>query len=335
MRKVYPIKASVLMLAYNQRPYIDEAIRSAVLQDTTFDFELIVSDDASTDGTADRCRWWQQRYPNRVRVVKGDRNVGLAANFVRTYQAARGEYIAVCEADDFWTDRHKLQIQVDFLDTHPDYSACFHRVINYYQADGSKSLSGGPARRTVTLSDLSLCNPITNVSVCYRHAVADTLPAWMDQVTSYDLVMHILCAEHGDIYYMRRVMAVYRKLETSIWTGGDKAKRAMISLKNRDLLIAYFQDRNREVCRTLQTANARNRIDMALYYEAQGMADKAQECWQQVTLYRPDWTTDDLARERRSLAVAARRPNALRRMLTVCRRGISKWIALPHVKGKA
>ena len=243
MKKVYPIKASVLMLAYNQRPYIDEAIRSVVLQDTTFDFELIVSDDASTDGTADRCLWWQQRYPDRIRVIRGDSNVGLAANFVRTYQAARGEYIAICEADDFWTDRHKLQIQVDFLDTHPDYSACFHRVINYYQADGSKSLSGGPTRRTVTLADLSLCNPITNVSVCYRHAVADFLPAWMDQVTSYDLVMHILCAEHGDIYYMRRIMAVYRKLETSIWTGGDKAKRAMISLKNRDLLIAYFQDR--------------------------------------------------------------------------------------------
>ena len=108
----------------------------------------------------------------------------------------------------------------------------------------------------------------------------------------------------------------------------------MISLKNRDLLIAYFQDRNPEVCRTLQTANARNRIDMALYYEAQDMADKAKECWQQVTLYRPDWTPDDLARERRSLAVAARRPNALRRMLTACRRRVSKWMALPHVKGK-
>ncbi|KAA7916589.1 glycosyltransferase, partial [Salmonella enterica subsp. enterica serovar Lubbock] len=112
MKKVYPIKASVLMLAYNQRPYIDEAIRSVVLQDTTFDFELIVSDDASTDGTADRCLWWQQRYPDRIRVIRGDSNVGLAANFVRTYQAARGEYIAICEADDFWTDRHKLQIQV-------------------------------------------------------------------------------------------------------------------------------------------------------------------------------------------------------------------------------
>ena len=197
-----------------------------------------------------------QRYPDRIRLLDNSDNVGLARNFVRTYREATGRYIAICEADDFWTDRHKLQIQADFLDSHPEYAMCFHRVVNYYEANGTKSLSNGGQRHEMTINDIALCNPITNVSVCYRRGVFGELPEWMDRVTSYDLVMHLLTLQYGKVYYMHRVMAVYRKLATSIWTGGDKARRAEISRKNRDLLIGYFADRNPEVCDILRRANA-------------------------------------------------------------------------------
>ena len=116
------VKVSVLMLAYNQQQYVDEAIRSVVLQETDFDYELIIGDDGSSDATAERCREWQQRYPDRIRLLDHSDNVGLARNFVRTYREATGRYIAICEADDFWTDRHKLQIQADFLDSHTEYA---------------------------------------------------------------------------------------------------------------------------------------------------------------------------------------------------------------------
>ena len=83
------VKVSVLMLAYNQQQYVDEAIRSVVLQETDFDYELIIGDDGSSDATAERCREWQQRYPDRIRLLDHSDNVGLARNFVRTYREGR------------------------------------------------------------------------------------------------------------------------------------------------------------------------------------------------------------------------------------------------------
>lgn len=326
-----PIKISVLMLAYNQRPYIDEAIRSVMLQHTHFDYELIIGDDCSTDGTAERCREWQARYPERITLLPGEANLGLARNFIRTYQAARGTYIAICEADDFWSDANKLQIQADFLDSHPEYTMCFHRVVNYYEADHSKSLSNGHQPTTMTIEDVALCNPITNVSVCYRRGLFGALPEWMDQVTSYDLVMHLLTLQYGPVYYMKRPMAVYRKLATSIWTGGDKARRALISRKNRDLLMDYFRDRNQRVYDILRRANALNCLDMALYCEAQDQSHETEDYLNRLRQYEPTWGDADIARERQRLT-HSQQGSRLHACLTACRRILSRYIPLPHIR---
>lgn len=330
-----PIKVSVLMLAYNQEKYIDEAIRSVVLQQTSFPIQLIIGDDHSGDGTLARCRAWQELYPEQIIVHENARNLGLARNFIETYSLARGQYIAVCEADDYWTDSHKLQIQADFMDAHPQYSMCFHRVVNFYEADGTKSLSNGGQKETVSLHDLALCNPITNVSVFYRRGFFGPLPDWMDRVTSYDLAMHMLNARYGDAYYMRRVMAVYRKLETSIWTGGDRKKRALISLKNRDLLIDYFQERDREVYDLLRKANARNCLNLSTQLKStDGKAD-AEAFGQLARQYMPEWTEADITRETGHLKAAEQGFSPLKRMMTRGRRLVSRLFPLPRIKEPA
>ena len=117
------------MLTYNQERYINEAIRSVMLQETNFPFELVIGNDASTDCTGTICADWQKKYPEQIVLFNRKKNLGLQQNFIQTYTRCRGQYIAICEGDDFWTDKRKLQIQADFLDTHPDYSTCFHRVI--------------------------------------------------------------------------------------------------------------------------------------------------------------------------------------------------------------
>lgn len=327
------IKVSVLMLAYNQQQYIDEAIRSVVMQATRFRFELIVADDASTDATPERIAHWKQRFPDIIRVLPRQENLGLARNFIRAYRETRGQYIAVCEADDFWTDRHKLQLQADFMDRHTEYSMCFHRVVNYYEADGSKSLSNGSQRSTLTISELALCNPITNVSVFYRHSLVPVLPEWMPEVTSYDFVMHMLCAQYGDIYYMRRPMAVYRKLATSIWTGGDKARRSEISLKNRILLLGYFSTRNADVVRLLETAIVRNRLDLSTYYAQQGDDARRKQTLDDIARYCPNWKEDDIAREMQHMSTGSLRPSLLGTCLTACRRTLSRLLPLPRIRG--
>ena len=101
-----------------------------------------------------RPRWllgWVARYPDVIRLVRRETNLGLQANYLDAYSRARGEYIAICEADDWWCSRHKLARQARMLDEHPEYGLCFHRVVNYYQSDGSMSLSnpGQPSRITL------------------------------------------------------------------------------------------------------------------------------------------------------------------------------------------
>lgn len=330
-----PIKVSVLMLAYNQEQYIDEAIRGVVLQKTSFPIELIIGDDHSSDGTLARCQAWKERYPEQIIVHENARNLGLARNYIETYNLARGQYIAVCEADDYWTDSRKLQIQADFMDSHPQYSMCFHRVVNFYEADGTKSLSNGGQKETITLRDLALCNPITNVSVFYRRGLFGPLPDWMDKVTSYDFAMHMLNAQYGDAYYMKRVMAVYRKLGTSIWTGGDRKKRALISLKNRDLLLDYFLERDREVHDLLLKANARNCLNLSVHLKKADEKADAETFERLARQYMPEWTEADMARETENLEASEQGSSPLRRMMTWGRKVVSRFLPLPRIKEQA
>lgn len=324
---------SVLMLSYNQEKYVDEAIRSVVLQQTSFAFELIIADDASTDSTPQHILHWANRYPDRIVVLSQEKNLGLALNFIRTYNRARGKYIAICEGDDFWTDKHKLQRQVDYMESHPECSLCFHRVVNLYEADGSMSLSGGVQKSDYFIADIAMCNPITNVSVLYRHELVPQLPKWMGQVTSYDFVMHLLCAQHGCLHYMKRPMAVYRKLSTSIWTGGSKVRRSEISRINRDLLICHFQNTNPEICNILKRANARNCLDLALWYKAQGNTEKATDALHLARTYEPTWTSSDVDAECQHLLQTEQvKPSLIKACISFLRRRISRWLPVPRIR---
>lgn len=172
------IKVSILMLTYNQEHYINEAIRSVMLQETNFLFELVIGNDASTDGTGKICKEWQDKYPGQIILLDRKQNLGLQQNFIQTYAHCRGQYVAICEGDDFWTDKRKLQLQTDFMDAHPDYSTCFHRVINYYEDRGTKSLSNGGQKSESNILDLARSNYISNVSALFRRGLFGELPEW-------------------------------------------------------------------------------------------------------------------------------------------------------------
>ena len=123
---------SVLCTAYNHEEYIRDALESIVTQQTDFPFEVLVNDDASTDGTAAILREYAAKYPDIIRPFYQEKNLysqGKDLCLEVLYPAARGKYIALCEGDDYWTDPTKLQLQVDFLDAHPDYSACVHNTL--------------------------------------------------------------------------------------------------------------------------------------------------------------------------------------------------------------
>jgi glycosyltransferase involved in cell wall biosynthesis len=111
---------SVNMITYNHAPYIAQAIEGVLQQKTNFPFELVIGEDCSTDGTREIVFEYQKKYPDIIRVITSDQNVGAKKNGYRLRKACRGKYIAFCEGDDYWHHPGKLQKQADYLESHPE-----------------------------------------------------------------------------------------------------------------------------------------------------------------------------------------------------------------------
>ena len=121
---------SVWMLPFNHEAYIRQALEGVLMQQTSFPYEIIVGDDCSTDNTRTILLEFQSRFPDRVRLRLARENL-YSKNLkqsVGVFGACRGEYVALCEGGDYWTNPQKLQKQVDFLEANPDFAGCLHDV---------------------------------------------------------------------------------------------------------------------------------------------------------------------------------------------------------------
>lgn len=121
------ILVSIVCITYNHEPYLRKALDGFLMQETDFSVEIILAEDCSTDGTRTICEEYAAKYPDKINYIFRDHNVGYNENEFEAMCAAKGKYIAYCEGDDYWTDPLKLQKQVDFLESHPEYSVCWHR----------------------------------------------------------------------------------------------------------------------------------------------------------------------------------------------------------------
>ena len=122
------MRLSVCVITYNHEEYIEQAITSVLNQDVSFDYEIVVGEDCSTNSTADVLRRLEVSNPGRLMVIYRENNIGAVKNALRTLKSCSGEYIAFLEGDDFWTSMDKLELQVAFLDQHQEASFCFHRT---------------------------------------------------------------------------------------------------------------------------------------------------------------------------------------------------------------
>ena len=127
---------SAVITAYNHEAYIAQAIDSALAQETDYEYEIVIGEDCSTDRTRQIVCDYQHRYPQVIRVVTAERNVGLLANFDRTVRAARGKYIACCSGDDYWHNRTKIAKQTAFLEGNPEYGMIHGDVDHLHEPDG-------------------------------------------------------------------------------------------------------------------------------------------------------------------------------------------------------
>jgi glycosyltransferase involved in cell wall biosynthesis len=119
---------SIACITYNHEKFIAKALEGFVSQKTSFKLEIIIADDNSTDGTPKIIKEYHTKYPDLIRPVLRDVNIGSRRNALETLNMCKGDYIALCEGDDYWIDNKKIQKQVEFLEKNHDFVMCTHNV---------------------------------------------------------------------------------------------------------------------------------------------------------------------------------------------------------------
>lgn len=216
------VKVSIICLAYNQEKFIEQTLDSFLMQKTNFNVEIIINDDASTDRTAAIIHKYTEGRPKLFRPIFQTTNQfssGSAEFINNMFRMARGDYIAFCEGDDFWTDPDKLQKQVDFLEAHPDYALCFHPVRVFFE-NGEEDDSIYPlATNGFTLKRLLQGNFMQANSVMYRRQDYKDLAT---DIMPRDWYWHLYHAQFGKIGFINKVMSAYRRHPGGIWWNSYK-----------------------------------------------------------------------------------------------------------------
>jgi glycosyltransferase involved in cell wall biosynthesis len=238
------IKVSVAMITYNHERFIAQAIESVLMQETHFPVELVIGEDCSTDNTRAIVQDYGARYPERIRLLLPENNLGVMPNFIATIKACQGRYVALCEGDDYWTDPCKLQKQIDFLEERSDYSACFHRTYRLIEATGEMEVwrfRTQPLKRFYALDDIIRSGDfIRTGSVIFRHDLAQELPAWFCTLPVGDWPLFILLAQEGWIGFLDEVMSVYRVHDGGIRSGATISLRHQSGLRTIQLVQKHL-----------------------------------------------------------------------------------------------
>jgi glycosyltransferase involved in cell wall biosynthesis len=229
------MKVSVCMITYNHAKFIAQAIESVMMQETDFDYELVIGEDCSTDRTRERCTEYQKKYTDRIRLLLRERNLGMMHNFAQTFYACAGQYVALLDGDDYWTLPHKLHRQAEFLDTHPDYAMCFTRTLIVFEGN-SREPKYGPhleyRKDTSTIEDLLRGdNFINTCSVMFRNHLFDHFPDWFFSLEAGDYPLNIMNAQHGKIGYIDEAMAAYRIHSKGVYQGSTPIEKLLRSVK--------------------------------------------------------------------------------------------------------
>lgn len=212
---------SISCITYNHAPYIREALEGFVSQQTDFPFEVLIHDDCSTDGTTEIIREYEAKYPEIIKPMYETENQYSQGKPIGTQvwnlPRAQGKYIALCEGDDYWTDPLKLQKQVDFLESHPDFGMCYGKVKNYIEEtrifDGS---FGGDSESFV---NLIFANTIPTCTVLIRKDILNRYKNDTQSNGKYsmgDYPMWLYAASQSKIKFINNEFAVYRIVSGSM-----------------------------------------------------------------------------------------------------------------------
>jgi glycosyltransferase involved in cell wall biosynthesis len=223
--------ASILCATYNQKEFIAQTIEGFLMQKVDFPIEIIINDDASTDGTAEIIRQYASKYPDIIKpIFQAQNQYSQKVDIWQTilYPAAQGKYIAECEGDDYWTDPNKLQKQVSFLEEHPEYGLTYGLARQYIQEKKTYTINRGCDFISFE-NFLKQKNCIPTLTACYRK---DILLKYYEviQPSKYgwkmgDLPVWLWFIHNSKVKYFPEIFGTYRILKNSAAHSSDIEKQ--------------------------------------------------------------------------------------------------------------
>jgi glycosyltransferase involved in cell wall biosynthesis len=244
---------SVNMITYNHAPFIVRAVEGVLQQKTDFPFELIIGEDCSTDGTREIVIEYQKKYPDIIRVITSDENIGMKKNGLRIRKASRGKYIAFCEGDDYWHHPLKLQKQADYMECHPEYGLVYSSY-DVYQVKSKKKINDFvkykkwhiPKELSITdflflerkyevAYGILTCTVMVRRTLCERIMESDPYLYQSDQFLRGDTQLWAEIAHISHLHYIPESLATYNLSEESATRSKDITKSVRLQIADAEL----------------------------------------------------------------------------------------------------
>ena len=276
---------SVVVTTYNHEPYLAVALDAILAQRCDFGVEIILGEDCSTDGTLSVCREYAAKYPEQITLIASTENVGWRANYRRCAEAAKGEYIAFCDGDDYWCDTTRLAEQVALMEANPKVGLCYtlaERRDENGDLVGRFPIGEGHATLDALLHDWCVENCTTLarrdlVLAYYTTEKPENRPEWLTE----DLPMWLFVAAHSEVAYIDRVTAVHRVFPDSVSHSTSLAKRLAFCDSSSNIKLWFDKCYNgSRQCRHL----LRERMNTALwvYSHIGSMGDFVKRWWNEI-----------------------------------------------------
>jgi glycosyltransferase involved in cell wall biosynthesis len=259
---------SLCCITYNHEKFLNDTLHGFLIQHGDFNKEIIVFDDASTDRTWETVQNFLNDYPMQGKLRRSEINVGMNKNCFDALSACSGDYIALCEGDDYWTDPLKLQKQVDFLESNPDFAICFHNARILKEGDEQNISFSNPEnqKEVTTFEDLAGGEYIYTATCMFRAKNMMLYPPkFYMYINNYTIDLHN--AQFGKVKYINEVMGVYRVHAKGVWSMVPRLKTLKNHLPAYEFYINYFPRQYRHYFIKQVQLIAKERMELTMHHK--------------------------------------------------------------------
>lgn len=239
------MKLSILIICYNQEKYIKQCIESIIMQRIPFKYEVVVADDGSNDKTLSIIKDKMSSIIQNLIILDNSKNYGISKNYQRSFVECKGEYVAVIEGDDYWTDPERLIKHLHFLDNHRECVMSMNRFIIYNEDLGKFSFKEWNLLEDfsyITAQEMATENKLGNLSACvFRKSEIDKIKPDLYNLKIADWMLGLVLSQNGFISILKELMSVYRIHKNGEWTKMPIKKRNETLIECIDTYNQYLE----------------------------------------------------------------------------------------------